>query len=141
MREQLSRFAGVVKGTAKAVKVGRTASRDFSGTHQAKFDRVVIEAKPTDRARYSKVRNEITVNVSPTRRAGQGRKIVIVPRSATVLPAARSGYIYGVGMRRGTEIDYIELGDADDATFFLTGYSRKGGELEMHVILMEVDYG
>ncbi len=141
MREQLARFSGVVKGHAKAVNVGRQKAKDFAQTHPTKSGRVVVEAKRQDRVRYSKARNEISIKVSPTRRRGSSRNVIISPRAAEVMPSLKRGKIYGIGLRRGMDIDYIEIGDGEDLRFFLSGYSEKGKDLSAFVVTMETDGG
>lgn len=137
MREQISKYKGILKGTEKAVKVGRSNARDFSGSHKTKFDRVVVEATRDDKVRYNRKLDEIIIKAAPTVRAQRERTVVIVPRLATEIPPLKPGHIYGVAMKRGTRIDYIELGDGNDLRFFLNEYSKKGKDLSAYIVMLD----
>lgn len=119
MREQVRRFADVLSGKARVVKVPRKIAKEYEGTLRVKRSRVVVRVEnKSETVRYDKRLGKVT-----TRRQSYGKNIrkVIIPNptgNPDNLPQG-SQYRYTIPFANGGRFTFPTLAELKR---FMEGY-------------------
>lgn len=116
MRGQVKKFADVLEGRAKAVKVPRATAKEYGAAYRTKGSRVVMPIEKNETVFYSKKTGHITAS-RPGYDDGE-RFIKEFMKSGEVGQPLPEGYVYTIPMGQG----YQSFDTWQDAVIFMTPY-------------------
>jgi hypothetical protein len=133
MKAQLKRFANVLDGTAKAVRVPRAKAREYADIKDVKFDRVIMRIAPGDDVRWSASQEAIIAKRRGRFPGIKSQREILRPRSEDTLPPLPKSYkkkgkyyryTYAVPIRIGNRIERLYFDSEKDLARFMSTYEK-----------------